>query len=83
MIEGTVDQAPVYYREILKLALLHNATAIILVHNHPSGNVTPSRDDHLITKKVTSLAAEFNITLYDHLIVCPSYAYSIKSETRI
>ncbi|MGA1868602.1 MAG: RadC family protein [bacterium] len=83
MAKGTVDQAPVYYREILKLALLHNATAMILVHNHPSGNAAPSRDDHLTTKKLTALAAEFNIELYDHLIVCPSYAYSIKSNIRL
>ncbi len=78
--EGTVDQAPVYPREILKTALLHNATAMILVHNHPSGRATPSEQDHYMTQKISTLASEFNITLHDHLIVCPSQAYSIKTS---
>jgi DNA repair protein RadC len=78
LVEGTVDQAPVYPREILKPALIHNATAIILVHNHPSGRAVPSEQDYNMTDKITTLASEFNIALHDHLIVCPSQAFSIK-----
>jgi len=78
--EGTVDQAPVYPREILKTALLHNATALILVHNHPSGRAVPSQQDHTMTQKITALASEFNITVHDHLIVCPTQTYSIKTQ---
>ena len=79
LIEGTVDQAPVYPREILKPALMHNSTALILVHNHPSGRAVPSAQDHTMTQKITALASEFNITIHDHLIVCPSQTYSIKT----
>ncbi|MEW5800556.1 MAG: DNA repair protein RadC [bacterium] len=79
LVEGTVDQAPVYPREILKPALIHNATALILVHNHPSGRAIPSEQDHHMTDRVTALASEFNIVLHDHLIVCPSQSYSIKT----
>ncbi|MGA1875343.1 MAG: RadC family protein [bacterium] len=79
LVEGTVDQAPVYPREILKSALIHNATALILVHNHPSGRVLPSEQDRHITQKITTLVSEFNITLHDHLVVSPSQAYSIKT----
>lgn len=79
LVEGTVDQAPVYPREILKPALIHNATAMILVHNHPSGRAVPSQQDQYMTQKVTTLASEFNIVLHDHLIVCPSKAFSIKT----
>ncbi|MCL6583519.1 MAG: DNA repair protein RadC [bacterium] len=79
LVEGTVDQAPVYPREIFRPALLHNATAMILVHNHPSGRAIPSEQDQYMTQRIDSLASEFNIVLHDHLIVCPSQAYSIKT----
>lgn len=79
LVEGTVDQAPVYPREILKPALIHNATAMILVHNHPSGRAIPSEQDNNMTDRITTLASEFNIVLHDHLIVCPSQAFSIKT----
>lgn len=78
LVEGTVDQAPVYPREILKPAIIHNATAFILVHNHPSGRALASEQDRHMTEKIASLASEFNITLHDHLIVSPMQAYSIK-----
>jgi DNA repair protein RadC len=77
VIEGTVDRAPFYPREILKVALLHNATGLILVHNHPSGEPVPSENDHLITRRLRDLAAEFTIQLHDHLIVTPRTAFSL------
>lgn len=81
--EGTVDQAPAYPREILKTALLHNATALILAHNHPSGRPIPSEQDRYLTDKIRTLASEFNITVHDHLVVCPQQAYSLKTDKLI
>ncbi|MBF0102611.1 MAG: DNA repair protein RadC [Desulfobacterales bacterium] len=77
VIEGTVDRAPFYPREILKVALLHNATRLILVHNHPGGDPIPSENDHLITRRLEQLALEFDIRLFDHLIVTPRKAFSL------
>jgi len=77
VIEGTVDRAPFYPREILKAALLHNATGLIIVHNHPSGDPVPSENDHNITHKLRDLAAEFSIRVHDHLIVTPRNAFSL------
>lgn len=77
VIEGTVDRAPFYPREILKTALLHNATGLIMVHNHPSGDPVPSENDHRITNKLRELSAEFAIRVHDHLIVTPRSAFSL------
>lgn len=77
VIEGTVDRAPFYPREILKAALLHNATGLIMVHNHPSGDPVPSENDHTITDKLRKPADEFAIRLLDHLIVTPRNAFSL------
>ena len=79
VIEGTVDRAPFYPREIMKSALDHNATKIILVHNHPSGEPTPSENDHRITAQLEKIVAEFSIKLLDHLIVTPRQAFSLKT----
>lgn len=80
---GTLDQAQVYPREILKLALLYNASSVILCHNHPSGISLPSDDDNHITQKLTSLAREVNLRVCDHFIVTPAEVYSIKTNTVI
>jgi len=77
VIEGTVDRAPFYPREIMKAALLHNATGLIMVHNHPSGDPVPSENDHTITRKLRELAEEFAIRLHDHLIVTPRNTFSL------
>jgi DNA repair protein RadC len=66
---GTVDHTPAYPREIVKRALELSATAIILVHNHPSGDPTPSRADVEMTKTIVDAAKPLNITVHDHLIV--------------
>ena len=66
---GTVDHAPVYPREIVKRALLLDASAVILVHNHPSGDTTPSRADVEMTREVAKACATVGIALHDHLIV--------------
>ncbi len=66
---GTVDHTPVYPREVVKRALELSATAIILVHNHPSGDPTPSRADITMTKSVIDIAKPLGITVHDHIIV--------------
>jgi DNA repair protein RadC len=81
VIEGTVDRAPFYPREIMKSVLDHNATKIIMVHNHPSGEPTPSENDHRITAQLEKIAAEFSIKLLDHLIATPRQVFSLKTGT--
>jgi DNA repair protein RadC len=66
---GTVNHTPVYPREVVKRALELNATALILVHNHPSGDPTPSRDDIEMTQEVEDAARALAIVLHDHIIV--------------
>jgi DNA repair protein RadC len=66
---GTVDYTPVYAREVVKRALELSASAIILVHNHPSGDPTPSLADRDMTKKIIQAAEKLNIQVYDHVII--------------
>jgi DNA repair protein RadC len=66
---GTVDHTPVYPREIVKRALELSATALILVHNHPSGDPTPSRTDVQMTRSVIDIAGPLGISVHDHIIV--------------
>jgi len=66
---GTVNHTPVYPREVAKRALELHATALILVHNHPSGDPTPSRDDIVMTQQVKAAAAALSIRLHDHIVV--------------
>lgn len=67
--EGTVDHTPVYPREVVKRALELSATAVILVHNHPSGDPTPSRADIQMTQAIIDVAKPLGILVHDHLIV--------------
>jgi DNA repair protein RadC len=69
MQRGTVDHTPVYPREIIRRALQLNASAIILVHNHPSGDPSPSRADIEMTREIIALAVPLGVTVHDHLIV--------------
>jgi DNA repair protein RadC len=66
---GTVDHTPVYPREIVRRALELNATAIVLVHNHPSGDPTPSSADIRMTQEIVSISTPMGITVHDHIIV--------------
>ena len=66
---GTVDHTPVYPREIMRRALELSATAIILVHNHPSGDPTPSRADIQMTKTIAEVAKPLGVVVHDHLII--------------
>ena len=67
--EGTVDHTPVYVREIVKRSLELSASAIILVHNHPSGDPTPSRADIDMTRQIVDAAKPLGVTIHDHIIV--------------
>lgn len=75
---GTVDHTPVYPREVVKRALELSATAIILVHNHPSGDPTPSQADIQMTKSIIAIAAPLGISVHDHIIVGKNGHASLK-----
>ncbi|WP_457977723.1 DNA repair protein RadC [Ectopseudomonas composti] len=69
LFQGTIDQAAVYPREVVKLAMQHNAAAMIFSHNHPSGNPEPSRADELLTKRLKEALALVDVRVLDHIIV--------------
>lgn len=77
---GTIDHTPVYPREVVKRALELSATAIILVHNHPSGDPTPSRADIEMTVKVDEIARSLGITVHDHIIIGRDGHLSMKGQ---
>lgn len=78
--EGIVNQAVVYPRKVLEKALLHKASAIILVHNHPSGHVRPSDADIRLTRVLQDAARVMDIALHDHLIVGENRFFSFREE---
>ncbi|MGB5863353.1 MAG: DNA repair protein RadC [Sulfitobacter sp.] len=78
--KGTVDHVPVYPREVAKRALELNASAIILVHNHPSGDPTPSQADIDMTTRVNAACEALGLTLHDHLIIGKSRELSFRAE---
>jgi DNA repair protein RadC len=67
--QGTVNHTPVYVREIVKRALEHSSTALILVHNHPSGDPTPSRPDIDMTNLIVQAAKPMGISVHDHIVI--------------
>jgi len=77
--EGTVDHTPVYPREVIKRALELGASALILVHNHPSGDPTPSRDDIEMTKEIVEAGKKLDVLVHDHIIVGKGNYSSFKS----
>lgn len=78
--QGTVNHTPLYPREVIKRALELNASALILVHNHPSGDPTPSGDDIQMTYEVRDAGKKLGITLHDHLIISKGGHTSFKSS---
>jgi len=76
--QGTVDHVPVYPREVVKRALELNASALILVHNHPSGDPTPSDSDISVTRQMDEAAQALGLTLHDHLIIGKSSELSFR-----
>ena len=75
---GTVDHTPVYPREVMRRALELSATALILVHNHPSGDPTPSRADVEMTNQIAEIAKTLNITVHDHVVIGKTGHVSMK-----
>ncbi len=76
---GTVDHTPVYPREVMKRAIALSASAIILVHNHPSGDPTPSKADIEMTHQIRDIGESLGIVLHDHLIIARSNEASFKA----
>lgn len=77
--EGTVDHAPVYVREVLKRALELAATAIVIVHNHPSGDPTPSASDIATTRDIITAGGKLGVTVHDHLVVGRERRFSFRA----
>ena len=69
MSEGSVDEAAVHVREVIRRALDYHATAIILVHNHPSGDPSPSQQDIKLTREIVEAARHLRISVHDHIII--------------
>ncbi len=69
LFEGTLTTSAVYPREVIKLILERDAAAVIFVHNHPSGNPNPSKDDQTLTRKLKAACATIDVQLHDHFII--------------
>ncbi|HZW23767.1 RadC family protein [Noviherbaspirillum sp.] len=83
LFRGTLTHASVYPREVVKAALAHNAAAVILAHNHPSGSPEPSAADKSLTRALKQTLALVDVRLLDHLIVAGSLAYSFAEHGEI
>jgi DNA repair protein RadC len=77
LFRGTIDGASVHPREVVKRALVHNAAAVILAHNHPSGVAEPSQADELITRRLKEALALVDIRVLDHVVVGSGHALSM------
>ena len=80
---GTIDESPVYIREIATRALLTNAKNVILSHNHPSGSANPSKADIETTKKIKDALATLSINLLDHIIIGYNRSYSMADHGQL
>ncbi|MFH1147304.1 MAG: DNA repair protein RadC [Pseudomonadota bacterium] len=78
--EGTISQTVVYPRKVIERAIFHKATALIFVHNHPSGDVNPSRQDIALTETLKNAAGLIGVTVHDHLIIGESGHYSFREN---
>lgn len=78
--EGTIDQTPVYPREVVRRTLFHAATAIVLVHNHPSGDPNPSKADIELTKHIIQACKAINVIVHDHVIITKNDFFSFKTN---
>ncbi len=78
--QGTIDEAPIYIRNIVSLVLHKHAKHVILVHNHPSGDVRPSPSDKHVTRKLKEALALFDMALHDHIIVGAKSFYSFSAH---
>lgn len=81
--QGTVDQAAVYPREIMLLALERKAAGVILVHNHPGGDMNPSQADLDLTSRLARVGADLGVRVLDHIIVAETQWYSFRTSGRM
>ena len=79
---GSLHMAAAHPREIFKRALLNNAASVIVMHNHPSGDVNPSHDDLEITRRLVECGALLSVPIVDHVIISESGSYSIRANDR-
>ena len=77
---GTVDHVPVYPREVVKRGLELSASALILVHNHPSGDPSPSEADIRVTQQIVDAAEVLGLTVHDHLVIGKGHEFSFRAE---
>ncbi|MFH0984282.1 MAG: DNA repair protein RadC [Candidatus Omnitrophota bacterium] len=80
---GTVDEAAVHPREIVREALLQNASSLVLVHNHPSGKTEPSREDFEITQKIKAACQTVSIRILDHIIIGENQYFSFSERNQL
>lgn len=80
LFAGTIDQAPMYRREVVRRALDLNAAGLILVHNHPSGDPEPSETDILVTKDIARTLSDVGVRLHDHLVIARTGWRSIRID---
>lgn len=80
---GTINESAVHPREVVKAALAHNAAAVVLVHNHPSGFCEPSKADAVVTERLREALDMVGVRVLDHLIVSVSDAYSFAEQGRL
>ena len=83
MFFGTIDEAAVHPREIVKEALFQNASSLVLVHNHPSGKTEPSREDYEITQKIKTACQTVSIRILDHIIIGENQYFSFSERSQI
>ena len=81
--KGSADSAVAHPREVFKAALLHNASNILVAHNHPSGDVSPSREDDALTKQLSKAGTILEIPVLDHVIIGDDSFYSYREENRL
>jgi DNA repair protein RadC len=78
--QGTVNASAVFAREVMEAAIRHKATALVFVHNHPSGNIMPSQDDKAITRELVLASSVMNLKVLDHLIIGDNCHYSFAAQ---
>jgi DNA repair protein RadC len=83
MFFGTIDEAAVHPREIVKEALFQNASSLVLVHNHPSGKTEPSREDYEITQKIKTACQTVSIRVLDHIIIGENQYFSFSERSQL
>jgi DNA repair protein RadC len=83
MFFGTVDEAAVHPREVVREALFQNASSLVLVHNHPSGKTEPSREDYEITQKIKTACQTVSIRILDHIIIGENQYFSFSERSQL